>query len=125
MGPLLALLEPLRVLLEHLSGSLGRPPGDLLGGLLGVPKPTLKHPQSWRANYSENWVPASTGARFSKPVRARTGSELQRERILSLGIKKELGRESEKTRREAKEKTTMRYLIPSFTRTWRHDSKRA
>ena len=61
MGPLLALLEPLRVLLEHLSGSLGRPPGDLLGGLLGVPKPTLKHPQSWRANYSENWAPASTG----------------------------------------------------------------
>ena len=52
---------------------------------------------------SKNGRPASTGARFSKPVRARTGSELQRERILSLGIKRELGRESEKTRREAKE----------------------
>ena len=61
MEPLLALCEPLRVLLEHLWGSLGRPPGDLLGGLLGVPKPTLKRPQSWRANYCENWVPASTG----------------------------------------------------------------
>ena len=35
MGSLLALLEPLRVLLEHLWGFLGRPPGDLLGGLLG------------------------------------------------------------------------------------------
>ena len=45
---------------------------------------------------------ASTGARFSKPVRARTGSELLRERMLSLGMKRELGRESEKTRREAK-----------------------
>ena len=71
LEPLLALCEPLRVLLEHLWGSLGRPPGDLLGGLLGVPKPTLKHPQSWRANYSENWVPASTGARFSKPTMTR------------------------------------------------------
>ena len=50
MGPLLALLEPLRVLLERLWGSLGRPLGDLLGGLLGVPKPLLKHPLSWRAN---------------------------------------------------------------------------
>ena len=74
---------------------------------------------------SKNGRPASTGARFSKPVRARTGSELQRDRILSLGIKRELERESEKTRREAKEKTTTRYLIPSFTRTWRHDIKRA
>ena len=46
---------------------------------------------------------ASTGARFSKPVRARTGSELLRERILSLGMKREMGMESEKTRREAKE----------------------
>ena len=68
---------------------------------------------------------ASTGARFSKPVRARTGSELQRERILSLGMKRELGRESEKTRREAKEIITTRYLIPSYTRAWWHDSKTA
>ena len=58
---------------------------------------------SWGTFISKNGRPASTGARFSKPVRARTGSELQRERILSLGIKRELGRESEKTRREAKE----------------------
>ena len=125
MGPLLALLEPLRVLLERLWGSLVAPPGDLPGGILGVPKPTLKRPQSWRANYCENCVPASTGARFSKPVRARTGSELQRECILSLGIKRELGRESEKTRREAKERITTRYLIPSYTRAWRHESKTA
>ena len=68
---------------------------------------------------------ASTGTRFSKPVRARTGSELQRERVLSLGIKRELGRESEKTRREAKEIITTRYLIPSYTRAWRHESKTA
>ena len=57
---------------------------------------------SWGIFISENRRPASTGARFLKPVRARTGSELQRERILSLGIKRELGREPEKTRREAK-----------------------
>ena len=44
LGPLLALLEPLRVLLDRLWGSLGRPLGDLPGGLLGVPKSTLKHP---------------------------------------------------------------------------------
>ena len=43
------------------------------------------------------------GARFPKPVRARTGSELLRERMLSLGMKKELGREGEQTRREVKE----------------------
>ena len=73
----------------------------------------------------KNGRPASTGARFLKPVRARTGSELQRERILSLGIKRELGRESEKTRREAKERITTRYLIPSYTRAWRHESKTA
>ena len=73
----------------------------------------------------KNGRPASTGARFSKPVRARTGSELQRDRILSLGIKRELGRESEKTRREAKERITTRYLIPSYTRAWRHESKTA
>ena len=75
--------------------------------------------------YFQNGRFASTGARFSKPVRARTGSELQRERILSLGIKRELGRESEKTRREAKERITTRYLIPSYTRAWWHDSKTA
>ena len=74
---------------------------------------------------SKNGRFVSTGARFSKPVRARTGSELQRERILSLGIKKELGRESEKTRREAKEKITTRYQIPSYTRAWWHNSKTA
>ena len=51
---------------------------------------------------SENERFVSTGARFLKPVRARTGSELLRERMLSLGMKRELGRESEKTRREAK-----------------------
>ena len=48
---------------------------------------------------SKNGRPASTGARFLKHVRARTGSELLRERVLSRGMK---GRESEKTRREAK-----------------------
>ena len=73
----------------------------------------------------KNGRPASTGARFLKPVRARTGSELQRERVLSLGIKRELGKESEKTRREAKERITTRYLIPSYTRAWRHESKTA
>ena len=73
---------------------------------------------------SKNGRPASTGARFWKPVRARTGSELQRERVLSLGIKKELGRESEKTRREAKERITTRYLIASNTRARRHESAR-
>ena len=78
-----------------------------------------------RTFISKNGRPASTGARFQKPVRARTGSELQRERVLSLGIKKELGRESEKTRREAKEIITTRYLIPSNTRAWRHESKTA
>ena len=80
---------------------------------------------SWGSFISENGRPASTGARFSKPVRARTGSELQRERILSLGTKRELGRESEKTRREAKERITTRYLIPSYTKAWRHESKTA
>ena len=38
---------------------------------------------------SKNGRFVSTGARFLKPVRARTGSELQRECILSLGIKRE------------------------------------
>ena len=57
---------------------------------------------SWGAFIFKNGRRASTGARFSKPVRARTGSELLRERMLSLGMKRELGRESEKTRREAK-----------------------
>ena len=86
---------------------------------------------SWRGSRTsrtfifKNGRPASTEARFSKPVRARTGSELQRECILSLGIKRELGRESEKTRREAKERITTRYLIPSYTRAWRHESKTA
>ena len=80
---------------------------------------------SWGTFIFKNGRRASTGARFSKPVRARTGSELQRERILSLGIKKELGRESEKTRRETKEIITTRYLIPSYTRAWWHDSKTA
>ena len=70
-------------------------------------------------------IEGSNGTFISKPVRARTGSELQRERVLSLGIKKELGRESEKTRREAKERITTRYLIPSYTRAWRHESKTA
>ena len=74
---------------------------------------------------SQNWRFVSTGARFLKPVRARTGSELQRERVLSLGIKRELGRESEKTRREAKQRITTRYLIPSYTRAWRHENKTA
>ena len=86
-----------------------------LGDVFGVGNPLL--PKNERF--------ASVGARFSKPVRARTGSELQRERILSLGIKRELGRESEKTRREAKERITTRYLIPSYTRAWRHESKTA
>ena len=45
--------------------------------------------------------------------------------MLSLGRKRELGRESEKTRREAKERITTRYLIPSYTGAWRHDGKRA
>ena len=45
--------------------------------------------------------------------------------MLSLGMTRELGRKSEKTRREAKERITTRYLIPSYTRAWRHDSKRA
>ena len=45
--------------------------------------------------------------------------------MLSLGMKRELGRESEQTRREAKEKIATRYLILSYTRAWRHDSKRA
>ena len=36
----------------------------------------------------KNGRPAVTGARFSKPVRARTGSELLRERMLSLGMKR-------------------------------------
>ena len=57
---------------------------------------------SWGTFILKNGPRASTGARFSKPVRARTGSELLRERMLSLGMKRELGRESEKTRREAK-----------------------
>ena len=61
----------------------------------------------WGTFIFKNGRRASTGARFSKsatgePVRARTGSELLRERMLSLGMKRELGRESEKTRREAK-----------------------
>ena len=73
----------------------------------------------------KNGRPASTGARFPKPVRARTGSELQMERILSLGVKRELGRESEKTRREIKEIITTRYLVLSYTRAWRHESKTA
>ena len=57
---------------------------------------------SWGTFIFKNGRRASTGARFWKPVRARTGSELQRERILSLGMNRELGREPEKTRREAK-----------------------
>ena len=52
--------------------------------------------------YFQKRALSSTGARFSKPVRARAGSELLRECMLSLGMKRELGRESEKTRREAK-----------------------
>ena len=81
--------------------------------------------RSYGTFISKNKRFVSTGARFSKPVRARTGSELQRECILSLGIERELGRESEKTRREAKERITTRYLIPSYTRAWRHESKTA
>ena len=41
-------------------------------------------------------------ARFLKPVRARTGSEFLRERMLSLGMNGELGREGEHTRRKVK-----------------------
>ena len=41
---------------------------------------------------------ASTGTRFLKPVRARTGSELPRERMLSRGMEEGAGRESEQTR---------------------------
>ena len=43
---------------------------------------------SWGTFIFKNGRPASTGARFSKPVRAGTGSELLRERLLSLGMKK-------------------------------------
>ena len=41
---------------------------------------------------------ALTGARFSKPVRARTGSELLRERMLSRGIEKRAATDSEQMR---------------------------
>ena len=41
---------------------------------------------------------ASTGARFSKPARARTGSELLRERMLSRGIEKRAATDSEQMR---------------------------
>ena len=44
---------------------------------------------SWGTFILKNGPRASTGARFSKPVRARTGSELLRERMLSLGMKRE------------------------------------
>ena len=112
-----ALLEPLCELLEPL--------WSLFESSWSLSEGSWRRPRLRRTFIFKNGRPASTGARFSKPVRARTGSELQRERILSLGIKRELGRESEKTRREAKERITTRYLIPSYTRAWRHESKTA
>ena len=44
--------------------------------------------------------PALTGARFWKPVRARTGSELLRERMLSRRIEKRAATDSEQMRQE-------------------------
>ena len=89
------------VVLGGLWEVLGRswaPFGGLLGGLLG----TQKTIHDENPLFSENELPASAGARLLKPVRARTGSELLRERMLSLGMKRELGTESEKTIRETK-----------------------
>ena len=46
---------------------------------------------------------AEAGARFLKPVRARTGSELLRERMLSRGIEKRAATDSEQMRPETSE----------------------
>ena len=51
-----------------------------------------KPPRLTRTFIFKNERFASTGARFLKPVRARTGSELLRERMLSRGLKRELQR---------------------------------
>ena len=53
-----------------------------------------------RTFISKNGRPASTGARFSKPVGARTGSELLRERMLSRRIEKRAATDSEQMRQE-------------------------
>ena len=80
------------------SGALG----DGLGSSSGALQDVFSLRGSGEPLFFKNERFVSTGAPFSKPVRARTGSELLRERMLSLGMKRELGRESEKTRREAK-----------------------
>ena len=48
--------------------------------------------------FSKNERFTSARARFSKPVRARTGSELLRERMLSRGIEKRAATDSEQMR---------------------------
>ena len=53
---------------------------------------------SWGSFISKNGRPASTGARFWKPVRARTGSELLRERMLSRRIEERAAMDSEQMR---------------------------
>ena len=55
---------------------------------------------SWGTLIFKNGRPASTGARCWKPVRARTGSELLRERMLSRRIEKRAATDSEQMRQE-------------------------
>ena len=85
-----ALLEPLCELLEPL--------WSLFESSWSLSEGSRRRPRLRRTFIFKNERFASTGARFWKPVRARTGSELLRERMLSRGIEKRAATDSEQMR---------------------------
>ena len=95
------------MLVERLWGSLGASLTALgaslgaLGWVLGALRELLGTFSAQETFYfQKNELPAPMGARFSKPVRARTGSDLLRERMLSRRIEKRAATDSEQMRQE-------------------------
>ena len=90
MRPLERLWGPLGASLTTLGASWGA-----LGRVLGALRELLEETFIFK---HERF--ASAGKRFSKPVRARTGSELLRERMHSRRIEKRAATDSEQMRQE-------------------------
>ena len=75
--------------------------------------------------YFQKWAPRLDGSTIFETCTSNNGKRVTEGAYSFAWDEERAGRESEKTRREAKERITTRYLIPSYTRAWRHESKTA